>query len=153
MAKLFPWDPWLEMECLKEDMKRLVEDSVCPSPFAAGLKRLGQFRPLADVVETPEGFLILVELPGLEREDVSVEVHGSELVVFGERRPPADLSGAAFQNMERSYGCFSRRFTLSAEIDPSAVEARMRAGLLHIRISKRPPRRENRNISISFEEE
>ena len=153
MAKLFPWDPWLEMECMKEDMKRLVEDSVCPAPCAAGLKRLGQFRPLADVVETADGFLILVELPGLEREDVSLEVHGHELAVFGERKPPAELAGVAFQNMERSYGCFSRRFALSEEIDPSAVEARMRAGLLYIRISKRPPRRENRNIVISFEEE
>ena len=153
MAKLFPWDPWLEMECLKEDMKRLVEDSVCPSPFAAGLKRLGQFRPLADVVETADGFLILVELPGLEREDVSLEVHGNELAVFGERKPPADLVGAAFQSMERFYGCFSRRFALPMEIDPSSVEARMRAGLLHVLVPKRPAKPENRNIAITFEEE
>ena len=153
MAKLFPWDPWLEMECLKEDMKRLVEDSVCPSPFPAGLKRLGQFRPLADVVETAEGVLILVELPGLEREDVSLEVHGSELAVFGERKPPAGLVGAAFQSMERSYGCFSRRFALPMEIDPPSVEARMRAGLLHVFVPKRPAKPENRNIAITFEEE
>lgn len=153
MAKLFAWDPWLEMECLKEDMKRLVEDTTCHSPFASGIRRLGQFRPLADVVETAEGFLILVELPGLEREDVSLEVHGNELAVFGERKPPPDLSGAAFQSMERSYGCFSRRFVLPVEIDPSAVEARMRSGLLHISVSKRPVPQENRNISITFEEE
>jgi HSP20 family protein len=153
MAKLFAWDPWLEMECLKEDMKRLVEDTACHSPFAAGMRRLGQFRPLADVAETAEGFLILVELPGLEREDVSLEVHGTELAVFGERKPPSDLAGAAFQSMERSYGCFSRRFILPLEIDPAAVEARMRAGLLHIHVSKRPVPQENRNISITFEED
>lgn len=153
MAKLFPWDPWIEMECLKEDMKRLVEDSACPSPFAAGFKKLGLFRPLADVVETAEGFLILIELPGLEREDVSLEVHGSELAVFGERKASPEIAGAAFQSMERSYGCFSRRFALSMEIDPAAVEARMRAGLLQIFVPKRPPRPEKRNISIAFEEE
>ncbi|GAB6110577.1 Hsp20/alpha crystallin family protein [Desulfomicrobium salsuginis] len=153
MAKLFPWDPWLEMECLKEDMKRLVEDSVCPSPFAEGLRRLGQFRPLADVVETADGFLIMVELPGLEREDVSLEVHGSELAIFGERKPPADLAGVAFQSMERSYGCFSRRFALPMEIDPPSVEARMRAGLLHVFVPKRVAKPENRTISITFEEE
>lgn len=153
MAKLFPWDPWLEMECLKEDMKRLVEDSVCPSPFAEGLRRLRQFRPLADVVETADGFLIMVELPGLEREDVSLEVHGSELAIFGERKPPADLAGVAFQSMERSYGCFSRRFALPMEIDPPSVEARMRAGLLHVFVPKRVAKPENRTISITFEEE
>lgn len=153
MAKLFPWDPWLEMECLKEDMKRLVEDSVSPSPFSAGVRKLGQFRPLADVVETDEVFLILVELPGLEREDVSLEVHGSEVAVFGERKPPEGFAGAAFQSMERSYGCFSRRFVLPVEVDPAAVEARMKAGLLHILVPKRPPRPENRNIVITFEDE
>ena len=152
MAKLFAWDPWLEMECLKEDMKRLVEDSVCQSPLTAGVRRLGQFRPLADVVETDEGFLILVELPGLEREDVLLEVHGNELAVFGERKPPAELSGAVFHGMERSYGCFSRRFTLPMDLDPGAVEARMKSGLLHILVPRRPARPENRNISITFEE-
>ena len=141
------------MECLKEDMHRLVEDSVCPSPFSAGLRRLGRFRPLADVVETAEGFHILVELPGLEREDVSLEVHGNELAVFGERKPPAEIAGAAFQSMERSYGCFSRRFPMPMEIDPAAVEARMRSGLLQILVPKRPLRPEKRNISIAFEEE
>lgn len=153
MAKLFPWDPWLEMECLKEDMKRLVEDSVCPSPFSSAVKKMGQFRPLADVVETEDDVLILVELPGLEREDVSLEVHGSELAVFGERKPPVDLAGVTFQSMERSYGCFSRRFSLPMEIDPAAVEAKMRSGLLHILVPKRPPEPMSRNIAITFEEE
>ena len=153
MAKLFPWDPWIEMECLKEDMTRLVEDSVCPSPFVTGLRRLGRFRPLADVVETADGFLILVELPGLEREDVSLEVHGSELAVFGERKAPSEMAGAAFQSMERSYGCFSRSFAMPMEIDPAAVEARMRAGLLQVFVPKRPLRPAKRNVSIAFEEE
>lgn len=152
MAKLFAWDPWLEMESLKEDMKRLVEDTACHSPFAGGVRKLGQFRPLADVVETAGGFHILVELPGLEREDVSLEVHGNDLAVFGERKPPADLTGAVFHGMERSYGCFSRHFTLPMDIDPGTVEARMKAGLLHILVPRRPARPENRNISITFEE-
>jgi len=151
MAKLFPWDPWLEMESMKEDMNRLVEEVVCPSPFSAGTRRLGQFRPLADVVETESGFLILVELPGLERSDVSLEVHGNELAVFGERRPPQNVAGAAFQIMERSYGCFTRRFVLPLEIDPAGVEASMKAGLLQISVSKRPLQAKKRHISIAVE--
>jgi HSP20 family protein len=134
-------------------MKRLVEESVCPSPFSTAVKKMGQFRPLADVVETEDDVLILVELPGLEREDVSLEVHGNELAVFGERKPPVDLAGVAFQSMERSYGCFSRRFSLPMEIDPAAVEAKMRAGLLHILVPKRAPEPVNRTIAITFEEE
>ena len=152
MAKLFPWDPWLEMECLKEDMKRHAENTACPSPFIDNAKRLGQFRPLADVIETDDVFLVLVELPGLERQDVSLEVHGNELAVFGERKPPQALAGAAFQVMERSYGCFSRRFVLPEAIDAMAVEASMKSGLLHVQVPKRSRKLLKMNISIAVEE-
>ncbi len=150
MAKLFPWDPWLEIECLKEDMQRLAEESVCP--FTGNARRLGQFRPVADVIETDEEFLVLIELPGLAREDVSLEVHGNDVAVFGERRPPTDRAGAAFQIMERSYGCFARRFALPVDIDAEGVQASMKAGLLQVLIPKCSRRTKNMHISIVVEE-
>ncbi len=77
---------------------------------------------------------------------MALEVHGSELAVFGERKAPAEIAGAAFQSMERSYGCFSRRFALPEEIEPAAVEARMRAGLLQILVPKPPPAGEAQHL-------
>ena len=150
MAKLFPWDPWLEIECLKEDMQRLAEESACP--FIDNARKLGQFRPVADVIETEEEFLVLIELPGLAREDVSLEVHGNDVAVFGERRPPTDRAGAAFQVMERSYGCFARRFALPVDIDAEGVQASMKAGLLQVQVPKCSRRSKNMHISVVVEE-
>jgi HSP20 family protein len=152
MAKLFPWNSWLEMEDLKEEMQRLVEDSACSSSFVENGRRLARFRPVADVIEVEDAFLVLVELPGLERENVRLEVHGNELAVFGERQPPLNVEGAAFQVMERSYGCFSRRFELPEDIDDQAVAASMKAGLLQVRVPKRARRPVNRTIPISLDE-
>jgi HSP20 family protein len=152
MAKLFPWNSWLEMEDLTEEMQRIVEDTACPSPFLENGRRLARFRPVADVIETEDAFLILVELPGLERENVRLEVHGKELAVFGERQPPHNLEGAAFQVMERLYGCFSRRFELPEDIEAQAVAASMKSGLLQVRVPKRLPRSSNRIIPVSVDE-
>ncbi len=152
MAKLFPWNSWLEMEDLTEEMQRIVEDTACPSPFQDNGRKLARFRPAADVIEARDAFLVLVELPGLEREDVRLEVHGNELAVFGERQPPQDLAGAAFQVMERLYGCFSRRFELPVDIDAQAVVATMKSGLLQVRVPKRAARSLNRIIPVSVDE-
>lgn len=152
MAKLFPWDPWMELECMKEDMKRLVEDFSCPSPFAPSPKRVAQFRPVADMIESEHEFQILVELPGLEREDVSLEVRGEELVVFGERRLERDASGVTFQVMERSYGCFARRFSFPMSVEDKDIRASMKAGLLVVVVSKALPEPARKHISIRVNE-
>jgi HSP20 family protein len=152
MAKLFPWNSWTEVEDFTEEMQRVIEDSSCPSPFVDSGRRIARFRPVADVIEAEDAFFVLVELPGLERDDVRLEAHGNELAVFGERKPPVNLEGAVFQAMERSYGCFSRRFELPEDIEPLAVTASMKSGLLHVRVPKRVRRNQNRTIPVTVDE-
>jgi len=107
---------------------------------------------MADMVELADMFLILVELPGLSRADVHLEAHGSELVVFGERKPPQGKAGATFLAMERSYGFFSRRFVLPVNVDSGAVRASMKSGLLRIEVPKRTRSTGNRPVPVLFEE-
>lgn len=152
MARLFPWDPWLELESAAEDMRRLAEDWACTLPFVGDARRSGQFQPVADMVETADEFLILIELPGLSREEVHLEARGNQLAVFGELKPPQGLNGASFQTMERSYGCFARRFVLPVDIDPGAVRARMKSGLLRIEVPKRIQPSGNRHVPVVVEE-
>jgi HSP20 family protein len=142
MARLFPWDPWFELKSAAEDMHRLVGEACKP----------GQFQPVADVVETVDEFLILIELPGLSREEVHLEVRGNQLAVFGELKPPLGLTQASFQSMERSYGCFARRFVLPVHIDPGTVRARMKSGLLRIEVPKRIQPSGNRHVPVVVEE-
>lgn len=142
----------MELECMKEDMARLVEDVACPSPFVSVSKRVAQFRPVADVLESENEFQILVELPGLEREDVSLEAQGNELVVFGERKLLRDAGDATFQVMERSYGCFARRFTFPMNVEGRDIRASMKAGLLLVAVPKRMPEPATRRVSIRVNE-
>ncbi len=142
----------MELECMKEDMKRLVEDFSCPSPFASSSKRVAQFRPVADVLESENEFQILVELPGLEREDVSLEAQGNELVVFGERKLSREAGDIAFQVMERSYGCFARRFTFPMDVEGRDIRASMKSGLLLVVVPKRAPEPATRHLSIRVNE-
>ncbi len=142
----------MELECMKEDMKRLVEDFSCPSPFAPASKRVAQFRPVADVLESENEFQILIELPGLEREDVSLEAQGNEVVVFGERKQSRDAGDVVFQVMERSHGCFARRFTFPMDVEGRDIRASMKAGLLLVVVSKRAPEPATRRLSIRVTE-
>jgi len=130
----------------------LAGDWACTSPFAGDARRSGQFQPVADIIETVSEFLILIELPGLSREEVHLEAKGNQLAVFGELKPPQGLAKASFQTMERSYGCFARRFVLPMDIDPGAVRAHMKSGLLRIEVPKRIQSAGNRNVPVVVEE-
>jgi HSP20 family protein len=117
---------------LQERMNRLFETSLAPGRFQdGGLLRPG-FQPPADVYETATAFVIEIELPGVEQDDVSMDAHTNEITVRGERRLRGGARPECFHRMERTYGSFSRSFKFGAAIDPDAVTARFTDGLLRI---------------------
>jgi HSP20 family protein len=93
--------------------------------------------PPVDLYETPERYVIVVELAGIPRASVRVTVEDSRLTFEGER--PAAAPPERYHRLERGYGAFARTFRLPSPIDASAVEARSRDGLLTIRIPKSRP--------------
>jgi HSP20 family protein len=126
------WTPWLGLGDLGEARDDLAED-------ALEQRRSGRlWRPRADVMETAEEFTIQVELPGLEREDVTIEVQGRELSIHGERRPEMAVGGA-YQVMERLYGPFGRTFILPDAAPVDSIRASMRNGLLTVTVPKAVP--------------
>ena len=129
-------DPLQELLNLQERINRLFEESLGRGREDDAMAGLGGgWMPQADVYETPEAFVVLLELPGLEQEDVEVGVADNILTIKGERR----LSGPkpeSFYRMERSYGAFSRSFQLSEDVDPERVTARFKDGLLRVELPK-----------------
>jgi len=117
-------------------MNRLFEESLSRSRLPEEALSSGAWAPLADVYETPEGFVVQVELPGLRPEEVEVQVDGDSLVLRGERRMASQARPEAFHRMERSYGAFSRSFRFTAEVDPARVTAQFRDGLLRLELPK-----------------
>lgn len=121
-------------------MNRLFEESLTRGRVDEPLLASGSWVPLADVHETPEGFVVHVELPGLEQDDVEVQVDGDELVLRGERRMKGPARPESFHRIERSYGFFSRSFKFPEDVDPARVTAQFKDGLLRLDLPKARPR-------------
>lgn len=102
--------------------------------------------PPVDIFETATEFCFEFEIPGLERDEISISFDDGHLSVSGERKPEASETGRYHVN-ERPHGKFERSFQLPASVDPEKIAARLQNGVLQIRVSKREESKERR-ISI-----
>ena len=136
-------DPLRELLDLQERMNRLFDATLTRERLDEPSVLQGTWSPLADVVETNEAYLVELELPGLDRDDVLIHAEGDELVVRGERRPSASGS-PVFHRLERRYGPFARGFRVLEEVDPDRIKADFKDGLLRLEIPKVRPRTSTR---------
>ena len=143
------WTPWRGIEDLVDEMDRLTDGAGGRAdPFRHG-EAAGFWAPAADVVDGPDALVVEVELPGVRRGDIVLEVRDGELLVYGERRQVKEVSGA-FLVMERSHGPFARAFPLPRGVDLDTVLAVFGNGLLTITLPKSGPRLARRSrIEIS----
>jgi HSP20 family protein len=96
----------------------------------------GTLESAVDVTENDNSYAITVELPGSKRDDVSVEVHGDVIEVRGEKRSEREEKDERRHVIERSYGSFSRSFSLPANADAERISASFKDGVLTIDIPK-----------------
>lgn len=140
---LFPRDMFAELDRLQREMQQAFEIS----PSIRGLAR-GGF-PAINVGSTPRSVEIYAFAPGVEPASIDVQLEKGVLTIAGERKPtvPGKDEKATVHIDERFAGRFRRVVTLPDDVDPSAVQAKYRDGVLHISVQ----RRENpqpRRISI-----
>jgi HSP20 family protein len=121
---------------LQERMNRLFEASLGPARMEAASLLAPAWSPPADVFETADRFVIEIELPGVDEDDVEVQVDADQVTVRGQRLLKPSTRPECFHRMERSYGPFLRSFRLNQEVDPDAVTARFRDGLLQLEARK-----------------
>ncbi len=96
------------------------------------------WKPQVDICETPEEIVILVELAGVNKEDLNVEISRRVLKIYGTRKEKQLTGNARYHLAEIPYGYFERNFSLSSPIDTETVVATYRDGFLHIRLAKLP---------------
>jgi len=125
---LTTWDPFSEMTRLQEQMARRF----------AGNGRPVAFRPAVDIFEDDEAITITAELPGMKAEDVHVDVDESVLTLRGERKLESEEKREGYHRIERSYGAFTRSFSLPENVDAENIDAQMKEGLLRVQLPKRP---------------
>ena len=127
-------DPLKELLDLQERMNRLFEETLGGDLDELASATPG-WVPAADVYDKGEAYVLELELPGLSRPDLNIQLKGRELVVRGERHPLGGRS-ATFHRLERRYGPFSRIFRFDVDIDGDAVKAEITDGLLRLEVPK-----------------
>lgn len=125
-------DPNEDFIELTQRLYRLLDSSIRWEGEAAPAP---SFSPPMDILATGEEVVILAEVPGMSREQVSVQVDGPVVTISGERAAD-DADGQALVR-ERPAGSFSRSFSLAYELDPDGVSARLQDGLLRVSIPRR----------------
>ena len=94
------------------------------------------FRPNVNTRETEEAYHIEVELPGVKKENVDIQVDGNVLTISGERNVREEVKDEDYHKVESRYGLFSRSFTLPEKVDVSNIEAEFKDGILEVAIPK-----------------
>lgn len=133
------WDPFAEMEEIRGLMNRMFRDSFSRGIADRGLTAgIGAYDPDVDLQDTGKEYVFHFDLPGLDKDKISVSVQNGQLTVSGERRTEKEENAAedGYYRMERSFGSFARSFPLPADADTERMTAQTKDGVLTVRIPK-----------------
>ena len=126
------WDPLAELGRLNQQLAGYLDSwRSLPGLLLGGE---GRFTPLADVEEADDAYVVEVELPGVGREDVDVELTGRRLTVSGERKERERVG--ILRHRTRTVGRFRYEVVLPGEVDEAGVEAFLGEGVLTVRVPK-----------------
>lgn len=146
MVRNSPWPgQGLVQDPLKQVFDRLFEGSLYQTGTTDESSVVtSQWIPRVDIKEESNRFVLYADIPGVDPQDIEVQMDKGMLTIKGERRGEAALATESFSRIERRHGSFHRRFALPDSADPEGISAAGHNGVLQITIPKRPettPRR------------
>jgi HSP20 family protein len=127
-------DPFRAISALQEQMNRMFEDTFFRS---ADEDALTTWAPSVDIYETEQELVLRADLPGLEEKDLDVRVESNMLTIRGERKFEKKVKEENYLRVERAFGSFSRSFSLPNTVNPDAVKAEYKNGVLTVTLPKR----------------
>ena len=141
---LINWSPFGELDSLIDryarDLAHARESSAAEATW----------RPASSIVENRDEYVITADLPAVSREDVSVTVESNVLTIRGERRLQKTADEETAHRRESFFGVFERKFSLPEDVDPEAISAESKDGVLTVRIPRlRPVQPEVRQITVN----
>jgi len=143
---LFSMSPFTLMRRLTEDMDRMFTGSAASGGY--GGQETMAWMPPVEVREEQGNLMISAELPGLNKDDVRVEVNNDALVIQGERKREWNEERGGVHRSERSYGSFYRAIPLPEGAKLDQAKAEFNNGVLEIRVPVDQAQRQNRQIPI-----
>lgn len=120
MRSFLGWDPFREM-----------------TPFAFD-ESSPTFAPAFEIKETKDSYLFKADVPGVKEQDIEISLTGNRLTIAGKREAEKQEKTDTYYTFERSYGSFTRAFTMPEGIDAGAIHADLRDGVLTVSVGKKP---------------
>lgn len=120
LSRMMGWDPFHELTPFLTEPREALE-----VPF--------------EIKETKDAFVLEGDVPGVAATDLDVSLNGDRLTVSGKREAEKAEEGETYHTVERSYGSFTRGFTLPDGVDTDAIHAALRDGVLSIVLPKKAP--------------
>src|SRR5678816_1634486 len=130
------YDPFRELRSLQDEMTRLFS-GVVPASFNREEMTHGAWAPNVDIFEDKEHLILEAELPGMKREDFEISVENNVITLSGERKFEKKTEGDNYHRVERSYGSFTRSFTLPQSVTAEGATADFEGGVLRVALPKR----------------
>lgn len=128
---------------LQDEFDRLFEN------FGGGLGlREEQFTPAVDVRETDDAYVVEADIPGMRKEDVSIEVADNTLSITGERKSEREEKRKDYHRVEREFGSFRRAVSIPGGFGHKGVEAQFKDGVLTVTLPK-PEEAKPRRIEVN----
>ena len=142
MATMTRWDPFQDLRDAQDEMTQMAQMSPRLA-HALGLHAQQQdsgtataWAPALDISERKDAYLVTVELPGVEADDLEITLEDGLLTIQGERHFAHDSSEQQFHRVERRYGAFRRSITLPAHVMAEGIQASADNGVLQILVPK-----------------
>jgi len=147
MMNLVKWNPWRELPALHNRIDRLLEDPFFGIGRPAGEDTPGMWNPAVDLYEKDDHYIIKAELPGIDKDDINVDLKDRVLTLSGERSYDNEVKEENYYRRERSFGKFQRAFTLPVDVDAEKIKAEFKDGVLQIKVPK-PENKKAKRVTI-----
>lgn len=133
LARRGSFDPFQDLMTLQQRINRFFEDSLLDAERA---ELAPIWRPAIDIYEEPDAMYVEADLPGLRKDDVTVNLEDNVLTIQGQRKRQNEEKRDNYHRIERASGMFSRSFTLPSTVDREKIDAEFKDGVLRIRLPK-----------------
>ncbi len=130
------WEPFRELGTMQKEFNRLFNEAF-PRKYGEDELSTRTWAPPVDIFETENSLVLKADLPGVDPKDVEIRVEDSTLYLKGERKFEKEVKEENYHRVERSYGTFTRSFSLPNSIDADKVTADYKDGQLTLTMPKR----------------
>src|SRR5919112_4127493 len=130
------YDPFRDLRSLQDEVNRLFSTNLSRAFGDEGIAR-GAWIPNVDIYENKDQIVLEAELPGMSREDFDLSIENNVITLRGERRFEKKEESDNYHRVERSYGSFTRSFTLPQTVSSENATAEYKNGVLRVALQKR----------------